>query len=350
MKQILLLIVCYIAFLQVNAQYTEIINSKRPGFSESPYSVGTDVFQVESGFFYRKKQITETFDVDYSYGTNVFLRYGKLSENLEINLDFTYQKDRRIFHNILNSYTNVNGISRLTFGAKYLIHNQQFTDKSKEIKSWKKRTAFDKKRLIPSVGAYVGVNTNFLSTYFKDEGVSLKGAVLLQNDISNRFVILTNLYADRIMQNSEYGYILTATYSVNLKWSIFGENQGIRRKIENDEMQFGVGTAYLLNNNVQLDFAARTSFIGNANDVYLSLGGSWRLDRHVKETKSEDVLKGEKKGSFFSRLFKKKRGKTPKAKKIKAKKRKIKEKKVKKKRKKKKRVKKAKKGTPSFYD
>ncbi len=350
MKQLFLLIVCYLAFLQVNAQYTEIINSKRPGFSESPYGVGTNVFQVESGFFYRKNQIAKTFDIDNSYGANVFLRYGKFSEKLEINLDFAYQKDRIVFHNILNSYSNVSGISKLTFGAKYLIHNQKYTDKSKEIHSWKKRTSFDKKRLIPSVGAYVGVNTNFLSPYYKEEGISLKGAILLQNDISSRFVVLTNLYADKIMQDMEYGYILTATYAVNLKWSIFGENQGIRKKIENNEMQFGVGTAYLFNNNVQFDFAARTTFAGKSNDIYLALGGSWRLDRHVKETKSEDVLKGEKKGSFFSRLFKKKRGRTPKTRKIKAKKRKIKEKKTKRKRKKRKRVKKAKKGTPSFYD
>ena len=36
-----------------HAQYTEVINSRRPGFSESPYSVGTKVYQVEAGLFYK---------------------------------------------------------------------------------------------------------------------------------------------------------------------------------------------------------------------------------------------------------------------------------------------------------
>ena len=35
------------------AQYTEVINSRRPGFSESPYAVGTKVYQVEAGLFYK---------------------------------------------------------------------------------------------------------------------------------------------------------------------------------------------------------------------------------------------------------------------------------------------------------
>ena len=37
----------------VAAQYTEVINSRRPGFSDSPYSVGTKVYQVEGGLFYK---------------------------------------------------------------------------------------------------------------------------------------------------------------------------------------------------------------------------------------------------------------------------------------------------------
>ena len=41
-------------FLQIGwSQYTEVINSKRPGFSDTPYSVGTKVYQVEGGLFYK---------------------------------------------------------------------------------------------------------------------------------------------------------------------------------------------------------------------------------------------------------------------------------------------------------
>ncbi len=53
MKQVLILLILFTYTQIINAQYTEIINSKRPGFSESPYSIGTDVFQFETGMFYR---------------------------------------------------------------------------------------------------------------------------------------------------------------------------------------------------------------------------------------------------------------------------------------------------------
>ncbi|HFS68199.1 MAG TPA: transporter, partial [Flavobacteriia bacterium] len=299
MKKNLFLFALFFGFQILTAQYTEIINSKRPGFSESPYGVGTKVFQVEAGAFYHKRAYNQLFDTSKSFGSSLFLRYGIFSEKLEFNLDFAYQQDERVFYNVIPSYFyNVNGISKLRFGVKYLIHNQKYTDKSKEVRSWKKRTAFDMKRLIPSVGVYVGVNPNFIGKDFKEDGVSLKGAVLLQNDISSRFVILTNLIADKILlkNKTEFGYILTATYAVSTKWSIFGENQGVFSKYKDNEFQFGAGTAYLLNNNVQFDISARSDFFADKTNYYLSLGGSWRLDRHRKTKKSEDVLKGEKQG------------------------------------------------------
>lgn len=323
MKYFFLTVLLFFCFELTQAQYTEIINSKRPGFSESPYGVGTNVFQVEAGIFYKDNQVNEIFDTENSLGTNLFLRYGKFLEKLEFNLDFAFQKDKRVFHNVITSSRyDVTGISKLTFGAKYLIYNQKFTDKSKEVRSWKKRTSFDKKRLIPSVGIYVGVNTNFVSEEFKDEGLSPKVAVLLQNDISSRFVVLTNIIADKLGQdNSNFGYILTATYALNPKWSIFGEHEGVFNKLTTNEFQFGTGAAFLYRKNMQFDIAARANFVGDGTDVYIALGGSWRLDKHKKESKSEDVLEGKKKGSFFSRLFKKK-GNKPKTKRIKAKKRK----------------------------
>ena len=336
MKNFLLTLLCIAGFQSLVAQYTEIINSKRPGFSESPYGVGTKVFQMESGIFYQKNDLKSIFYTDNSLGGNLFLRYGNFIEKLEVNLDFAYQRDKRSIHNIFNTspYT-VSGVSKLTLGAKYLIYNAKYKDKSKEIRSWKKRHAFDWSRLVPSVGAYLGWNSNFLSSGFKEDGMSIKTAILLQNDINSRFVILTNLIADNILQeNLEYGYILTATYALHKKWSVFGEHQSTFRKNVNNEFQYGIGTAYLLNKNVQLDISARTSIIGNGKTYYGSLGGAWRIDNHVKKKKEGENLQGTKE-PFFKRIFKKSKKRSKKVKKIK--------------RKKPRKNKRAKKGTPSFF-
>ena len=323
MKKIVIILILFSSYLSVSAQYTKVINSKRPGFSESPYGVGTKIFQLETGGFYQNNfNLNETFASQTSYGGNLFLRYSNFLEKLEINLDATYQKDHRVFNNVFitNPY-DVSGFSRLTFGAKYLIYNSVYTDKSKEIHSWKKRHAFDWKRLIPSVGAYVGWNTNLLSKDFKAPGMSLKGAVLLQNDINERFVILTNLVVDNILQDQlQYSYILTSTLAVTEKWSIFGEHQGIFSKNSATEYQFGGGLAYLFNDNIQLDLSGRTSMINsNFSTYYLSLGGAWRLDKHENKRKSSEALEGTKE-PFFKRIFKKKKNKKPKFKKVKIKK------------------------------
>jgi len=58
----------------LNAQYTNVINSNRPGFSESPYSVGSGIYQLETGFFYNSSKIVRTFTIPKSFGYNMFFR------------------------------------------------------------------------------------------------------------------------------------------------------------------------------------------------------------------------------------------------------------------------------------
>ncbi|SFS74640.1 transporter [Lutibacter maritimus] len=322
MKRYFLLIIAITGFQIVSAQYTEIINSKRPGFSESPYSIGTNVYQVEADFFYRSSNNPSILGRPSSYGSDIFLRYGKFDEKLELNLNLTYQIDE--VKSPFDKNYFIHGISDLTIGAKYLVYQQEFADRSKEIRSWKKRTAFDFKRLIPSVGVYGGVHTNFFvnelflhkdafidSNIFED-GMSYKGALLLQNDFNDRLVLLTNLIADRIgSENDYYSYIVTLTYAVNQNWSFFIENHGKFKTDYSPEQQFGTGLAYLISPNLQVDAAARTNFFDNYSFVYASAGISWRLDKHqdaiiFKNTPIKKNSTKNKKG-FFKRLFSKKR-------------------------------------------
>ena len=315
MKKIFLIVLFITSYQVINAQYTEVINSKRPGFSESPYGVGTDVIQIEGGVFFGESNSNETFAKTDPFGGTIFVRYGKFMEKLEFNAKVTYQKNKLEFNNIFTTNLgNVSGLSELTVGAKYLIFQQKFADKSKEIRSWKKRTAFDKKRLIPSVGVYAGMNLNFLGKAYKEPKMSPKAAILLQNDFTNRFILLTNLIADKIgTDNRTYSYIVTATYAVNQDWSFFVENQGDFYTYKND-FQVGTGVAYLWNENLQLDTSIRVNTNADESAFTVGLGAAWRLDRHkdkeILRDKDGNIVKAKKrkkKGNFFSRLFKKKK-------------------------------------------
>jgi len=322
------------------AQYTELINSKRPGFSDSPYSVGTGVYQIEAGLFYKnignylywdqKNQQNIRYKAN-SIGTDITLRTSQFFERLELDLDLTFVSENRDYLQPTVHQESVLGLSKLTFGAKYMVYSPTYTDKTKEIRSWKKRHSFDWKRLLPAVAVYAGLNTNFLSDLHKNpDGMSPRIAIFTQNDLSNKFIILTNFIADKLFTDeAENSFILTATYSLTEKIAIFGEGQGFLRKNVPNDIQYGVGGAYLLNKNLQVDASLR--FINDERGDHTFLAGaglSWRLDRHKdKFTKVDSegkAIKQKEGGGLFSRLFSKKNKKQRKVKKVKARKQKIK--------------------------
>ncbi len=323
------------------AQYTELINSKRPGFSDSPYSVGTGVYQIEAGFFYKnvgnylywdQKNQQNIRYKSKSFGTDITLRTSQFFERLELDLDLAFVSENRDYLKPTVHQESALGLSKLTFGIKYMVYSPTYTDKTKEIRSWKKRHSYDWKRLLPAVGVYAGLNTNFLSDLHKNpDGMSPRIAIFTQNDLSNKFVLLTNFIADKLFTDeSENSFIITATYSLTEKIAIFGEGQGFLRKNVPNDFQFGAGGAYLLNKNLQVDASFRFISDERGDDTFLAGAGlSWRLDRHKDKFKTVDsegkVIKHKKEGGgIFSRLFNKKNKKQRKVKKVKARKQKIK--------------------------
>ena len=325
-----------------SAQYTELINSKRPGFSDSPFSVGTNVYQVEAGLFYKdignylfkdpELQIANRYS-SQTFGTDVSFRVGKFLDKLELDLDMAFVYESRDYS--LPEVINISklGLSKLTIGAKYLVYMPTYEDKSKEIRSWKKRNSFDKKRLIPAVGIYAGLNTNFLTELYKNpDGISPRFAVFTQNNLSGKLIVLTNLIADNMFTAyTEYSFIATTTYSLSAKVSVFGEGQVFQRKDVPNDYQFGIGGAYLLNKDMQVDGSARFINDERGDHTFLvGIGFSWRLDKHEDQFKligsNGDLTDKKKEGNFFSRLLGK--NKTAKqqrdVKTVKAKKRKVK--------------------------
>lgn len=303
------------------AQYTKVINSKRPGFSDSPYSVGTRVYQVEGGLFYKNIGNYYYYDnineesIQYgakAIGTDITFRTGQFFEKLEFDLDLVLQSENRDY-TIPTVYSESGfGLSKLTIGAKYLVYMPKYTDKSKEIHSWKARHAFDKRRLIPAVGVYVGLNTNLLNNLYKNpDGISPKFAIFTQNDLSNRWIVLTNFIMDKTFTNeSENSFILTTTYALTQKLSVFGEGQVFFRKNVPNDFQFGAGGAYLIHNNMQVDLSARMIYDERGDNTFLFGGGmSWRLDNHKdkiikkKNNNNEVRLEKEKKGFFNTITF-----------------------------------------------
>jgi len=302
-----------------HGQYTEVINSRRPGFSDSPYSVGTKVYQVEAGLFYKNvgdylyydQILEETFGYSSTgFGTDITFRTGQFFEKLEFDLDMALVSENRDYYNPADFSKSGFGFSKLTFGAKYLVYKPEYADKTKEIRSWKARHSFDKRRLIPAVGVYAGLNTNLLSELYKNpDGISPRFGIFTQNDLSNRLIVLFNFIMDYVgTTQAENSYIVTVTYTLQEKWSIFGENQGFFRKNVPNDFQFGAGGAYLINSNMQADLSARMILDERGDNTYLIGGGiSWRLDKHMDKvilgkTDNNEIDMPNQKKSFWNTI------------------------------------------------
>jgi hypothetical protein len=275
------------------AQYTDVINSNKPGFSESPYSVGTNVYQFESNLLFRNISTEPTFSKPQSLGFDLLFRTSFLFEKLELNAQFAYQRDKVAFKNIFTSQYFASGFSKMTFGAKYLVYQKDYDDKTKQIRSFRKSHGFDKKRLIPAVAVYLGMNTDVVDEIHKKGSMTPKVGVLLQHNLTKDFNLITNIFYDNIGSDfSELSYIITATQSFGGQWSVFFENQTI----------------------FQENSSGRFLFEGKAQGFYAGLGVSYRINKHKdafkeldengEELKDTPISKYNKKqNNFFSRLF-----------------------------------------------
>ena len=153
-KTYLLLFACLVFSTNAFSQYTEVINSNRPGVSRSAFSVGTNVIQLEVGPFSVKEEHTPLNYEVSGFGVDFTARYGLLLSELEINIEGTYQNDtftdNRSTITVEDKRSNFKSIA---IGAKYLVfdpYKNAEEDKPK-LYSWKANHSFKWKSFIPAV-------------------------------------------------------------------------------------------------------------------------------------------------------------------------------------------------------
>jgi hypothetical protein len=290
MKKIkkLLHIAFVFSFSSLLAQHTDMINSNRPGLSMAAFSVGKNVFQLESGIYGIREDHNLSRYNSNGFGVDLDLRYGFLFEQLEVIGNFKYQYDK--YYSPLVE-TSRSGFRSTTFGAKYLIYDPFKKGEDKpNLYSWKANHKFKWKQFIPAVGVYVGMNFGFANEdyAFPDEpSMSPKVMVIAQNHFGTRWVLVTNIFYDKFTTDyKSLGYILTLIRGFNQKWSGFIENQGIKGDYYSDSI-FRIGAAYLLQNNLQVDASISKNFKDTPDILYGGVGVSWRFDKKYKPVKIE---------------------------------------------------------------
>jgi hypothetical protein len=285
------------------AQFTDEINSNRPGRSMMAFSVGKSIFQAETGINYVSED-HKTHDYKANGLMGEFdVRWGLFFEQLEFIAEIQYQND---------TYTsailekNRSALKKTLFGAKYLVYDpfKNYEEKP-NVYSWKANQKFKWRRLLPAVSAYAGVNFNIGDTYnFPNEPIyGPKIMIITQQQLNPHVVFVTNIfYNDFLSEFKNYGFIATLTYGFNERWSCFVEDKGIQGEYYADNI-FSFGAAYLIKQNIQIDVSIGRNFKDTPEIVFGGIGFSWRFDKNYKpvkievedDVKDKDKTKGDKK-------------------------------------------------------
>lgn len=311
LKLILVLFIS-LSFTSTYGQYTEVINSNRPGVSESAFSVGTGILQFEAGAFTLNEEHTPLNYEVSGFGLDFSVRYGILFEQLEFSLDGLYQNDKITFNNAAIPVEDKRAnFKNLTIGAKYLVYDpyRNAEEAKPNLYSYHANKKFQWKSLIPAVALYVGANFDTKDNPFTApdvEGFSPKVMIATQNNFNGGWVFVMNLIKDRIGSDfSEFQYVFTLTHSFTPQWVVFGEAQGINSDFYADNI-FRFGGAYLWTQDFQLDANIAFNTKDTPSVFNIAFGASYRLDFH----KDKKIDNGNGNDGNFKKKRKKKKKKT----------------------------------------
>ncbi|NND78371.1 MAG: transporter [Maribacter sp.] len=310
-RHFVLILFLIIPFIGIS-QYTDVINSNRPGLSVSAYAVGKNVLQLETGLFYEQQDHSLLNTQSNIVGGDISLRYGLLFEQLELNWEGTYQNQDITYANFGFNESRTD-FYKNRIGLKYLIYDRYKSAKSNRpnLYSWRANNVFQLKNLIPSVSLYAGANFVLGDNpfYAGDPTVSPRVMVATQSRLTPKFVLISNIAYDRIGTNfPELSYLLSLSHAFrNPKWSVFVENQGIKSDRYSDVL-LRSGVAHLFNEELQADINLGASFKNTPSRIFVSAGLSYRFDFHKDAPKAiEDQNANENGGEIKKTSLKKKK-------------------------------------------
>lgn len=298
-----LVIFLFLMPLLLNSQYTESINSNRPGTSHGAFSVGKDVLQLELGISQlnlNHKYLDNASVKGISINYNV--RYGLHFENLELFLKGGFIK-REITNFTINgrffATRDEKFFNEHKVGLKYLIFDP-FKNKEwhgMSMYSWKKNNRIRLTDFIPAISVFTGgdfvlvdhiqYDDHFYRTkqqqylYPDQAPFSPFFGIATQNHFQGKWVVVNNISIENLVgEYSNINYLFTLTHNLtNPKWSIFVEFQHFDNQIYSDNL-FKFGIANLLSKNSQIDLNFGGSLKDTPTYSYFDLGFSQRIDWH----------------------------------------------------------------------
>ena len=301
--------------ISIKSQYTDQINSNRPGASIGAFAVGKNVIQFESGIEYRSYKHSGYNSSTFNSG-NAFLsvRWGFLFEQLELTYEGVYG-----FGSLNSKVTSpnskyyLNGMLQNFIGLKFLVFDPFKKERKVNVYSWKANNRFKIRELLPAISITIGPNINFEKEnpfpygnifsklykpiFFQNIGdkvdeepfFHLRGTIATQSHFLSTWVLVTNFSYNRYLSDYvEKNYILTLTHNFRPSWSIYIENEGSYSDLYRMTI-FRTGVAFLFSNNLHFETSLGMNIKESPSLVFANFGASYRLDFHKDYESSAEI-------------------------------------------------------------
>ena len=301
--------------ISIKSQYTDQINSNRPGASIGAFAVGKNVIQFESGIEYRSYKHSGYNSSTFNSG-NAFLslRWGFLLEQLELTYEGVYG-----FGSLNSKVTSpnykyyLNGMLQNFIGLKFLVFDPFKKERKVNVYSWKANNRFKIRELLPAISITIGPNINFEKEnpfpygnifsklykpiFFQNIGdkvdeepfFHLRGTIATQSHFLSTWVLVTNFSYNRYLSDYiEKSYVLTLTHNFRPSWSIYIENEGSYSDLYRMTI-FRTGVAFLFSNNLHFETSLGMNIKESPSLVFANFGASYRLDFHKDYESSAEI-------------------------------------------------------------
>ncbi|MGY5351178.1 hypothetical protein ACXGQW_01180 [Wenyingzhuangia sp. IMCC45533] len=272
-----------------NAQYTNVINASKPGNTETPYAVGTNVFQFENKAYVENNEQNRT--TTKSFGNEFNFRYGFWKEQLEASLVHEFRSSEI-------GGINDTGTEVLAVGLKYMVFDYRPKETVEMTRSWKKRHSFLTNGLIPTVAVSAHFNTPLTNSSFGNSGSSFSTAIITQNHVSKKLRV-NNQFEYKFIGSDlpEFVYSLSGSYVLFRRFNPYTEFKLHQLSPSNaDSFKYysvGTGIPFLINRNLAVAANFNYNF-GELRGSEFGIHATYRIDRHkdkwidVKGKKDDD--------------------------------------------------------------
>jgi hypothetical protein len=255
---IFVFVFCFIFYTPLFAQYQETIVSDRPGQTNSPYTVGKMVLQLQPGIQFGGGNADNYKRNDFEIP--LFFRFG-ITEKIEVNTLWGLRNTRT---ERFSQKSKSSGLNTANFGLRFNI--------------------FEETEKAPALGFEFTYKTKMIGEDFRPDHTSTKFNIMASKGVTDLISISANLGADFNGNNAQPDgfYTLNLALSVTDELSVFFENYGFFNG-DYFDTYFDFGGAYILNPNLQLDVYGGFGYNDDTFDYFVSGGISYRIVKWRKE-------------------------------------------------------------------